>query len=284
MKWIFAIALAALTAALSQAQETVVNFSHLRHLTERIQFNSDSVDIIHIYADYPSYNWVDASDEGIACVDDAGRAAVAYLRHYELTKDRSSMTRAKELLKFVLYLQAEDGQFYNFIYADRSINRSGITSYKSLGWWAARGIWCFGMGYRIFEREDPQFADRLKNGIQKTFFHLDTLLRHYKKKKTVAGYDIPQWLLYESGADATTELVLGLIEYYKAMDDVKVKEYIEKLCEGMMVMQDGDANTFPYGVHSSWETMWRMGERADAGACRSGEVIEEQKDDRVCPA
>lgn len=240
----------------SVSAQSIVNFSHLRYLTERISFNNDSVDIIHIYADYPTYRWVDASDEGIACVDDAARAAVVYLRHYELTKNNESAARAKELLKFVRYLQADDGQFYNFIYADHTINRNGVTSYKSMGWWAARGVWCFGLGYRIFEKEDPQFAALLKKGIEKTFFHLDTLLRHYGKQKVVAGYVVPQWLLYESGSDTTTELVLGLIEYYKATNHPKVKTYIEQLCDGMIRMQNGDVKTFPYGLHRSWETLW----------------------------
>jgi len=263
---------------LSVSAQSIVNFNHLRHLTERIPLNNDSVAIIHIYADYPSYQWVDASGEGIACVDDAARAAVAYLRHYELTNNQKSATRAKELLKFVHHLQADDGQFYNFIYADHTINRNGSTSYKSLGWWAARGVWCFGLGYRIFEKEDPQFASLLKRGIEKTFFHLDTLLRHFGKKKIVAGYLVPQWLLYESGSDATTELVLGLLEYYKATNDFKVKVYIEQLCNGMIQMQNGDVNTFPYGLHRSWETLWHAwGNGQTQVLAEAGKVLRNQQ-------
>lgn len=260
------------------AQKSLVNFNHVQHLTERIHLNGDSVDIIHIYADYPSYNWVDASEEGIACVDDAGRAAVAYLRNYELTKDRRSAVRAKELLKFVLALQADDGQFYNFIYGDRSINRNGITSFKSFGWWAARGVWCFGLGYRIFEKEDPQFAVLLDAGIKRTFFHLDTMLLRYNKKRDIDGLSIPRWLLYESGSDATTELVMGLIEYYRATKDEKVKSYIEKLCDGMIEMQSGDAATFPYGVHRSWETMWHAwGNGQTQVLAEAGRVLKNKK-------
>lgn len=238
------------------AQQSLVNFSHIEHLSERIYLDGDSVNIIRIYADYPSYDWVDANNEGITCVDDAARIAVAYLRHYELTKNDLSKMKAKEYLKFVLKLQADDGQFYNFIYADHSINRDGKTSFKSFGWWTARGVWCFGLGYRILEKEDPQFAALLRMGIEKTFIHLDTLMQQYGMKKEISGYTIPKWLMYESGSDATTELVLGLTEYYKATSDKKVKTYIEKLCDGMMLMQNGDVRTYPFGLHRSWETMW----------------------------
>lgn len=269
---------AAIICGYSTGQESLINFSHLQHLTERVLFYGDSVDIIHIYADYPSYDWVDASNEGIACVDDAARAAVVYLRHYELTKNKESVLRAKALLKFVLHLQADDGQFYNFIDADRVINRDGITSLKSFGWWAARGVWCFGLGYRIFEKEDPPFALLLKNGIEKTYFHLDTLLQHYGKKKAIDGYVIPQWMLYGSGSDATTELVLGLIEYYKTVKDTKVKSYIEKLCDGMMLMQDGDTQKFSYGVHRSWETMWHAwGNGQTQVLAEAGRILDNKK-------
>lgn len=256
------------------AQQSLVNFSHIEHLSERIYFNGDSVSIIRIYADYPSYNWVDASSEGITCVDDAARIAVAYMRHYELTKNSVSKLKAKDYLKFVLKLQAEDGQFYNFINADHSINRDGKTSFKSFGWWAARGVWCYGLGYRIFEKEDPEFAAQLKAGIEKTFIHIDTLLHQYGKKREISSYTIPQWLLYESGSDATTELVLGLTDYYTATADKKVRTYIEKFCDGMMLMQNGDVRTYPFGLHRSWETMWHAwGNGQTQALAQAGKIL-----------
>ncbi len=263
---------------ISFAQQSLVNFSHIEHLSERIVLDGDSVSIIRIYADYPSYNWVDASSEGITCVDDAARIAVAYLRHYELTKNAMSKNKAKEYLKFVLKLQAKDGQFYNFINADHSINRDGKTSFKSFGWWAARGVWCYGLGYRILEKEDPRFAAQLKAGIEKTFIHIDTLLLQYRKKREISGYTIPQWLLYESGSDATTELVLGLTEYYTATADKKVRSYIEKFCDGMMQMQNGDIRTFPFGLHRSWETMWHAwGNGQTQALAQAGKVLKNKR-------
>jgi hypothetical protein len=238
------------------AQSSLVNFAHVEHLTERVFFSGDSVNIIHIYADFPSYKWTDAGDEGIACVDDAARAAVVYLRHYESTGNGRSLSKAKELLKFVLKLQADDGLFYNFMNADHSINREGRTSFKSLGWWTARGVWCLALGGRLFEQEDPRFAATLRSGVEKSLIHIDTLLMQYGKTRLIAGFAIPQWLLYESGSDATAELVLGLIEYYRTTPDPSVKAYIQKLCRGMMMMQTGDAGTFPFDLHRSWETMW----------------------------
>jgi len=257
-------ALAILLAALacpSFGQTSLVNFQHLRHLTERIAFTGDSVDIIHVYAEYPNYEWVDAKEsgpEGIACVDDAARAAVVYLRHYELTKNAESAERAKRLLKFVTKMQADDGQFYNFIFADRSINTDGKTSFKSFGWWAARAVWCMATGFRVFRDVDTSFADELRLRVVRTFPHVEHMLARYDSVRIIQGYRVPQWLLYESAADATSELLLGLNEYYTATRDERCRHFIRRLARGLIVMQDGDITNFPFGLHRSWQTMWHM--------------------------
>jgi len=258
---VLTLIIVASVSTLCQQNSSLVNFQHLQHLTERIAFAGDSVDIVHIYANAPDYAWVDAKEsgpEGIACVDDAARAAVVYLRHYELTKDKESLARAKAILKFVMKMQANDGEFYNFIFPDHSINRDGKTSFKSFGWWAARGVWCMALGERLFKSVDPQFAEQLHRGVERALPHIDGLLKNYGKEKIVNEYRIPQWLFYESGADATTELCLGLIEHYKSTRSPKVKNYIEKLSDGLMVLQDGDATKYPFGLHRSWESMWHM--------------------------
>src|SRR5208283_328976 len=138
---IISLSLFSLYGARAQEQSSLVNFKHLEHLTEKIEFYGDSVSIVHIYSNYPGYKWVDAKEsgpEGIACVDDAARAAVVMLRSFELTYDSSKLAEARSLLKFVLAMETKDGEFYNFVLTDHTINRTGKTSYKSFGWWAAR--------------------------------------------------------------------------------------------------------------------------------------------------
>jgi hypothetical protein len=245
----------------AQERSLLVNFNHLEHLTEKMELNSDTVSIVHIYSNYPGYKWIDAKEsgpEGIACVDDAARAAVVTLRRFELTHDGSKLAEARSLLKFVAAMETDDGEFYNFVLADHTINRTGKTSYKSFGWWAVRGVWSMSLGYRVFKDIDTAFASRLKSGIVRTFPHIEALLKKYGEAKNTGQLRIPQWLVYDSGADASSELLLGLIEYYRVTHDSRVREYIKKLADGLMMMQDGDATTFPYGLHRSWETMWHM--------------------------
>jgi hypothetical protein len=248
-----------INAAPMQGAQPLANFSHLRHLTETIAMDGDSVDIVHIYANYPNYEWVDAKEsgpEGIACVDDAARAAVVLLRHYELTKNAESLRRAKRLLGFVMKMQADDGQFYNFIFADHSINRNGKTSYKSFGWWASRAVWSLSSACRILKTTDVNFADRCRRSVSRALPWIDSVLVRYGRTRTIGDYRIPTWLLYESGADVSSELLLGLIEYARAYHDARIERTIGRLADGLIVMQNGGWDRYPYGLHRSWETQW----------------------------
>ena len=261
----------------AQKRSALVNFRHLEHLTERIQLSGEAVDIVHIYSNYPDYSWVSAQEsgpEGIACVDDAARAAVLYLRAYEAWSDRASLRRATTLLRFVLDMQTPDGEFYNFLFADHSINREGRTSYKSFGWWAARGVWAMGLGFRILRDKDAGLSARLRVGMERCLPHVDSLLAKHGRVRSLAGYRVPEWLLYGSGTDATPELVLGLTEFYAATLDTAVGRRIRELADGIMMMQDGNGSRYPYGLHRSWETQWHMwgSAQTEALAC-AGRIL-----------
>ncbi len=247
--------------ALAPEDIPAINFSHLDHLTERVALGSDTVSIVHIYANFPEYRWVAAAEsgpEGIACVDDAARAAVVCLRSFELGGDPASLDRARGLLGFVMHMQAPDGEFNNFILPDHSVNTTGRTSVKSFGWWAARGLWAMALGERVFRGHDSLFARTLDERVSRMLPLVSGLLKDYGKTRVVSGYPIPRWLLSESGADATSELLLGLLEYRKSHDDDSLTAMISKLAGGLILMQDGEGNTPPYGLHRSWETLWHM--------------------------
>src|SRR5690606_37601757 len=81
------------------SRRSIFNLSHLDHLGEDVAHdNTRNIRIIHISADAPEYAWTGDDDEGIACVDDAARAGVVYLRHFELTGDESSLEKGKALV------------------------------------------------------------------------------------------------------------------------------------------------------------------------------------------
>lgn len=241
--------------------DPAVNFAHIDRLMETVSLEGDTVSILHIYANYPDYRWVAAAEsgpEGIACVDDAARAAVMLMRRYELTGDTASLRRARGLLRFVMHMQAPDGEFYNFIRADHTINTTGRTSVKSFGWWAARGLWAMATGGRVFKEREPAFARELTERAARMMPLVAASLKEFGNTRRIAGYLIPRWLLYESGADVSSELLLGLLEYRRISPGDSVSRFITEIARGLLVMQDGDGKTPPYGLHRSWETQWHM--------------------------
>tara|TARA_R110000868_G_scaffold396971_4_gene669484 strand:+ start:17534 stop:18985 length:1452 start_codon:yes stop_codon:yes gene_type:complete len=237
---------------------SILNLSHLDYLSEVVSYGGEDLRIIHIYADAPDYNWVGDDDEGEACVDDAARAAVVYLRHFELTGNEESAEKAKELLRFVMYMQTEDGLFHNFVW-DNSLRKN--TTHKNsvaneVNWWAGRAVWALGTGARVLAEYDSSFANMSLLSVDKILPHINEVLEAYPKTKIVNGFEMPTWLIGETGSDATSELLLGLVAASKVSSNGKYDDAINKFSEGIAMLQYGDLTNAPYGAHLSWEGGW----------------------------
>ncbi|HMB89413.1 MAG TPA: hypothetical protein VKP65_01110 [Rhodothermales bacterium] len=237
---------------------SLFNLAHLDYLGETVMHEGDTLRIIHIYANAPEYAWTHDDDEGAACVDDAARAAVVYLRHFELTGDADSRSKAEALLRFVLYMQRENGLFYNFVWNSQlDINTEHDNSRAdTFGWWAARGVWALGMGARVLKTANPSLAAAAAEGVQRTLPHLRQIQERYGETIQHQGRTVPQWLLYETAADATSELLLGLVAYQQTYLNPEVSTLIDRFAEGIAMMQYGSMQTFPYGGHASWIDAW----------------------------
>lgn len=237
---------------------SILNLSHLDSLGEVVSYGGQDLRIIHIYADAPDYNWVGDDDEGQACVDDVARAAVLYLRHFELTGNEESAEKAKELLRFVMYMQTDEGLFHNFVW-DNTL-RKNTTHENSvadeLNWWAARAGWALGMGARVLSEYDPSFANANLLSLDKLLPHINEAISSYPNTKMVGGYEMPTWLVRETSSDASSELILGLVAASKVSSNGAYDEAINKLSEGIGVLQYGDLRAAPYGAHISWEGGW----------------------------
>ena len=229
-----------------------VNLAHLNFLLEDVEIAGQLMAITHIYSEYPGYKWVDASGEGIAAVDDAARAALVYLTDYELTGDPASLDKARRLLNFVLYMQAEDGEFYNFIHdREGTINQTGNTSFKSSGWWAARAAYALGTGSRVIRSIDPTYASQLDQafqGIRDVW--AGEVAANYGKYDQVHGVQVPAWLIVGAG-DVTSIAVLALVEHDHATggQDAATRDLLMKLSKGLATYQVGDDRNYPFGWH-----------------------------------
>jgi hypothetical protein len=242
----------AIEAPVSNVDRGDVNLTHLNFLVEDVDIAGQPMAITHIYSEYPRYDWVDASGEGIAAVDDAARAAIVYLDDYEYTRELASLDKARRLLNFVLYMQADDGQFYNFI-LDRAgtINQTGNTSFKSSGWWAARAARALGAGYRVMRSVDPAYASQLDQAFRRIRAVWESeVAAHYGKYDQVHNVQVPAWLI-AGGSDVTSIAVLALLEYDSATggQDVATRDLLAKLSDGLTAYQVGDDRNYPFGWH-----------------------------------
>lgn len=235
---------------------SLINMSHLDYLYEDIEIEGKPMGIIHIYSNYPDYKWIDDSDEGTACVDDGARAAVFYLKFSKETGNTESIRKATNLLEFIIYMQSENGYLYNFIWRDGSINKEYKTSVNEPNWWTWRGLWALMEGYEYFKNADTAYAKRLLETAGK--------IAEAVKKNIPAAYDTldlngfkrPAWLPFGTASDQAALMIIGLSSYYEAAHDIAILGYCRKLAEGIILMQEGDKENYPYGAFLSWENTW----------------------------
>jgi len=239
--------------------DSMFNLAHLDYLGEDL---AGGIRIVHIYSEAPDYLYVGDADEGIACVDDVARAAVVYLRHFELTGDRASLEMGKALVRFVMHMQSDAGLFYNFVFdRDLRINTTHQNSTAdAFTWWAGRAVWALGTAARVLKLEDPEFSAECVERIRRTLPHLAGMLEHYGQTTTVAGREVPLWLVGEYASDATSEMMLGLVAlreaYPDAYPDTDLHEMIARFSDGIARMQYGSMNVFPYAAHVSYPNEW----------------------------
>lgn len=240
-----------MASAAHPLRDGLINLAHLQHLTEVVEWDGEPVALVHIYSEAPDYGWVDASGEGIACVDDVARAALVYLAFYQRTGDSRALALARAALNFVLRMQAEDGEYYNFV-LDRkgTVNTEGRTSYKSWNWWAARGQWALAAGYRVFRDVDPDYAARLRAAYLRGEEALGRAIGPVGAYNELHGVRVPAWLV-GNGSDLSALAVLGLAEYYAVEPNGRTRQLLTNLANGIAAYQLGGPGQYPFGAHPS---------------------------------
>jgi len=232
-------------------RDDLINLAHLQRLTEVVTWDGEPAALVHIYSEAPDYDWVDAAGEGLAAVDDVARAALVYLLYYERTGNAQALALARACLNFVLRLQAEDGEYYNFVY-DRAgtVNEEGGTSYKSWGWWAARGQWALAAGYRVFRQVDPDYAAELQVAYLRGEVALKNNIGPVGAYNDLHGVPVPSWLI-GGGSDVSALAMLGLAEYYQVEPNSQTRQLLTNLATGVANYQVGGPGEYPYAAQPS---------------------------------
>ncbi len=138
-------------------------FKHLAALTWTFPADGQEIAVLAVYSEpvetpdgtiYQPYAAADCGLEGVACVDDVARAVVLGLRACEQERDAEGRALAQRWLRFLPYMQGEDGRFTNFILNTAGErNLTGQTSYPGGLWWTSRALWALGAAYRVLGDE-----------------------------------------------------------------------------------------------------------------------------------
>jgi hypothetical protein len=255
---------------------SLVNFAHLDHMSEEIVRGGEIYRLVHIYCEAPHYRCVADPAEGMSCVDDVARAALMYLRHFELTGDDSSRQKAEQMLRFILHMQAPEGLFFNFV-TDRElrINRTHVRSRAiKPEWWTARAVWALATASRALSEADPVFSHHCFEATVRVLPHIARVLEKYPQTIEYRGRTVPTWLLYEDGADATSELLLGLVAMNQYRPNPELQQMIVRLAEGITMMRYGSMNSFPFGLHASNKHGWhKWGNSQTQALAEAGMVV-----------
>lgn len=221
---------------------------------DSVQVQDQSLYYTHIYADYPGYEPVEAQGEGIAAVDDVGRA-MEVLEAEILHFGRDDLIPvAKGLLRFLLYMQRDDGLWHNFVFADGTINRSHQNSVAQFGWWAARGLRGLAAAYAIFQNSDPSLADSLLMRFRLGEPHINASLDRYPATILRAQSYRAGWLP-NNAPDQSAEFLLALSKMHKN-SPLDYSTEIRLLAEGLVTYQYLNPESVADGMFFSWNNLW----------------------------
>ncbi|SHH52487.1 glycoside hydrolase family protein [Thermosipho atlanticus] len=205
-----------------------IKIDHLEFLGEDFILNGEKVHGYWVYANKSgdTYIKVSAAGEGNICVDDVARAVVFYVELYEYTKDEKYLNIARKSAKFLVQMQDFDGDFYNFVYVDGTINKTGITSSKQHSWWAVRAFWAL----TKIAKYDSTFLSKALKAYK--------LLSKYVKNGLLNGV-----------GDQTAVYILGLIGLYDL--NINVEQDIRNSADAILKLYNhGFFSVYPEKI--SW--------------------------------
>jgi uncharacterized protein YyaL (SSP411 family) len=227
--------------------------------------------VVRIYSEYPDYEFEIEPNEGFTCVDDVARAMM--IDAIRLSDDEELQGQYNFMAEFLLYMQAENGYFHNFIWHDLSINKTYRTSLAEPNWWTWRAFWAL----TNYNGNDERLAEMSKQACERLAENIFQLyLNQPLSTDTIEGVEVPNWLPLGTAGDQAAILILGLEAYYQYVNkDERVLKVMERLADGLLLTQKGDAGNFPFGAHMSWQNMWHAYGNSQAYALlKAGQLLD----------
>jgi hypothetical protein len=237
---------------------SMVNLSHLDHLYTPVTFPDGTTAAgVYIYSNYPGYVNTEATGEGFTCVDDVSRATLVYLRSNQYVTDTAVLAKLYNLIGFMLEMQSSNGYFYNFLQTNGQINMYGTTSINEPTWWSWRAFMALTEAAPVIKSLNPALYGKMNTAILKLVAQMKVdLVGLAETTTTVSGVTIPTWLPTGSATDQSSVLILGLINYCNANSDPVMSGFVKSLADGIVLMEQNDTTSFPYGAFLSYQNTW----------------------------
>lgn len=237
-------------------QPVAVSLAHFDHLYADLDIDGKQMAVVHIYSNFPDYSYAIEPKEGYTCVDDVSRAIVMLANEWRQHRTPELLRKIRRLTEFVLHLQNSNGYFNNFLWNDLRINTDYQTSVAQLNWWSLRALLSLEEAYPLLA-DDAALAGRIRAATGRIVHNLERDLLSLPHVTTVqAGVTVPAWLPAGSGADQAAEAILALLPHYRRTGNAAARRMVESLADGVLLMQKGDATTYPYGMFLSWRNHW----------------------------
>lgn len=240
----------------NEVTKSPVNLAHALSLIDSMLVEDEMIAYIWIYSEAPDYVLTEASQEGIACVDDVGRF-LEIIEHEILFYQKNDLIPlARKLTKFLLYMGLEDGLWNNFIYADGARNTSHENSEAEFGWWAIRGLRGLAAAYKIFENSeiDSQLVQKINQQIGTANIHIQAALSYYPSTNLTYLGMKPAWLI-KNAPDMNSELMINLTKLHNT-GKFDYSDAIEKIAKGLMGYQYRKAGHDLDGMFLCWNNTW----------------------------
>ncbi|MBE9469485.1 MAG: hypothetical protein IMY72_14360 [Bacteroidetes bacterium] len=253
---------------------SLINTDHLEQLYQEINIKDNILGTIWIYCNAPDYNVVTDDDEGYTCVDDVSRALVFYCRQYKIEPEIKYLKKIQSLTNFILYMKADNGYFYNFMFPNNEINITHRNSVATPNFWSWRALWALS---ELNMLESPQLKDLQSKAapiIEQLIEKISQQFSNPSETVIVDGINIPEYSI-TTGNDQLSIIIVALTNYYQLNKSVEIKNLILNLTDVLVKSQFGNKDLFPYYAFMSWKNIWHAWGNMQAYALLySGRVLQ----------
>jgi len=243
------------TKKIPKSEPALINTAHLDHLYQEIEIDSLKLGTIWIYSDAPDYNLVTDQDEGFTCVDDVSRALVFYCRQYKVNPLQKYLDKIKSLSRFIMYMRAPNGYYYNFMFTDKQINKVHQNSKPTPNFWSWRAYWALSELSLVDGDGLQEIQAEARNQLSSLTQKIDLLFQQPDELITIEGLTISKRMA-DFGGDQMSVILLGLTNYYRINPNETIKNLMQNIGESILSAQFGNKKTFPYGAFLSWKNIW----------------------------